>query len=103
MAISDSEWLKIKEIVEVLAGMRGDKRRAAIRAGEIDPQAITVAVRQLKEAASTLADAAGEIATPAPSQGEISAPPTAGDFNGLVNDIQALHQQIESLINALSG
>lgn len=103
MAISDSEWLKIKEIVEVLAGMRGDKRRAAIRAGEIDLQAINVIVRQLRTAAERLAAAAGEIATPAPTQGQITGAPTAADFNGLVNDIQALHQQIEAVINALTA
>lgn len=103
MAISDSEWLKLKEIVEVLAGMRGDKTKAAIRAGSFNPQETVFALRQLQEQIGLILAEVEELNIVAPTQGQVTAPPTAAEFNGLVADVAAIHQQLTALVNALTA
>lgn len=102
MVISDSEWLKLKEIVEVLAGMRGDKTKAALRAGSFNPQETVFALRQLQQQIAGIIEAVEEVSITAPTQGQVTAPPTAAEFNRLVDDVSAIHQQITALVNALT-
>lgn len=103
MAITDSEWLKLKEIVEVLAGIRGDKTKAALRAGSFNPQDMAATLRQLQQQIAGILADVEEVAITAPTQGHVGAPPGAAEFNQLVDDVAAIHQQITALVNALTA
>lgn len=60
-----------------------------------DAQAAQQAVSQLKQSVAA-------VVLTAPAQGSITATPTASDFNGLVNDMQAMYQNMQNIKAAFS-
>jgi len=104
MAVPDSEWRKVKELVYVLAGQTGDKTQAAVRASTVKSlqDAVTKADTSSKAINEAIVEAAKVTITPA-SQGHVTAVPTAAQFNLLMDDVNALRSQLEQIITALSG
>lgn len=74
MALTDAEIMRMREKVEILAGERGDRAKRALRAGAISGQDV-----------------------PGPTAAKIAAPPTAADYNKLVDDVAMLRAMIDAI------
>jgi hypothetical protein len=93
--ISDAEWNKLQEAVGILAGWRplkGDKPGKAVT--QRDLQVVQDAVAKLQKVLT------GDVADMTST--DVTAAPTAAQFNALRADVTAIHTLLSGIISSTS-
>lgn len=82
MAVTESEFQRVKEQVEELTARRGAPRKplSSVRRGEL----LGLAIRPMRSE-------------------QVTASPTMADFNALQDDVRAIHDALAQISNALGN